>query len=122
MKKPLTDAELLELREAFDLFDDDKTGRLSAQNLETLARALGLQITKSDARARVRVEKTRRGDPHCGIDFGTACSVLERWVSPAMYHCTLLTEFSSLNAIPRGRSGRLFASSTGTGRGSRSGI
>jgi len=81
MKKTLTDAELLELREAFDLFDDDKTGRLSAQKLETLARALGLQITKFDARARVRAEKTRRGDPHCRIDFGTACSVLERWFS-----------------------------------------
>jgi len=64
MKKTLTDAELLELREAFDLFDDDKTGRLSAQNLETLARALGLQITKSDARARVRAEKNQaRGPP-----------------------------------------------------------
>eukprot|EP00629_Pelagomonadales_sp_RCC1024_P019355 CAMPEP_0119279338 /NCGR_PEP_ID=MMETSP1329-20130426/20615_1 /TAXON_ID=114041 /ORGANISM="Genus nov. species nov., Strain RCC1024" /LENGTH=146 /DNA_ID=CAMNT_0007279875 /DNA_START=44 /DNA_END=481 /DNA_ORIENTATION=- len=46
--KKLTEREQQELREAFDLFDHEKSGKLNLHEMKVLMRALGFQVKKKD--------------------------------------------------------------------------
>ncbi|GMH59654.1 hypothetical protein TrVE_jg12555 [Triparma verrucosa] len=44
----LTDDQMQELREAYDLFDSDKTGNIDLHELKVLMRALGFEVKKKE--------------------------------------------------------------------------
>ena len=44
--RELSDDAMQELREAFDLFDSDKTGSIDLHELKVLMRALGFEVKK----------------------------------------------------------------------------
>ena len=46
--KTLNEREQAELKEAFDLFDHEKSGKLNIHELKVLMRALGFQVKKRD--------------------------------------------------------------------------
>mmetsp|Transcript_2549 Transcript_2549/g.2514 ORF Transcript_2549/g.2514 Transcript_2549/m.2514 type:complete len:164 (-) Transcript_2549:146-637(-) len=47
-RSDLSDDQKLELREAFELFDADKTGSIDLHELKVLMRALGFDVKKAD--------------------------------------------------------------------------
>ncbi len=57
--KDLTDDQLTELREAYDLFDADKVGSIDLHELKVLMRALGFDVKKKDV-----VKLVHEADPH----------------------------------------------------------
>ena len=55
----LTDDQMQELREAYDLFDSDKTGNIDLHELKVLMRALGFEVKKKEV---VSVKGVEGGD------------------------------------------------------------
>jgi len=65
-KDDLTDEQIAEFREAFDLFDKDGNGNITIQELETVMRSLGQTPTKDELAVMIReVDKDGNGE----IDF-----------------------------------------------------
>ena len=67
----LEEAERRELREAFDLFDSEKKGKLSVYEVKVLMRALGFEV--STAEVRDLVDKFQNGD---FVDFPVLCDLM----------------------------------------------
>mmetsp|Transcript_11785 Transcript_11785/g.43910 ORF Transcript_11785/g.43910 Transcript_11785/m.43910 type:complete len:173 (-) Transcript_11785:36-554(-) len=59
VRPELTDDQKQELREAFELFDSDKTGTIDLHELKVLMRALGFDIRKQDV-----LKLVHEVDPH----------------------------------------------------------
>ena len=64
--RELSDDAMQELREAFDLFDSDKTGSIDLHELKVLMRALGFEVKK-----KVGKMEWRSG---LGKNLGRGCS------------------------------------------------
>jgi len=56
---PVTEEELREIREAFDLFDADKTGTIDYHEFKVAVRALGFPAKKAELRTMIREEDPR---------------------------------------------------------------
>merc|ERR1711959_679609 len=64
--KGLTDGQIQEIREAFDLFDTDGSGTIDAKELKVAMRALGLDAKKDEIRRMINdIDKDGSGT----IDF-----------------------------------------------------
>merc|ERR1712227_347565 len=65
-QKGLTDDQIQEIREAFDLFDTDGSGTIDAKELKVAMRALGLDAKKDEIRRMINdIDKDGSGT----IDF-----------------------------------------------------
>eukprot|EP00586_Coscinodiscus_wailesii_P001112 CAMPEP_0172481666 /NCGR_PEP_ID=MMETSP1066-20121228/7717_1 /TAXON_ID=671091 /ORGANISM="Coscinodiscus wailesii, Strain CCMP2513" /LENGTH=171 /DNA_ID=CAMNT_0013244189 /DNA_START=265 /DNA_END=780 /DNA_ORIENTATION=+ len=74
--RPLAPSDLLELRESFEIFDDEKTGRITTHSLKIMARALGFRVTRDKIMECADDAKRRRNDAEPGVDFATVCDVM----------------------------------------------
>jgi centrin-1 len=58
----ITDEQRQEIKEAFDLFDTDGTGRIDAKELKVALRALGFEPKREELRAMLlEIDKTGSG-------------------------------------------------------------
>lgn len=65
-KQELSEEQLQELREAFDLFDTDGSGSIDVKELKVAMRALGFQVKKEEVRKMIAdIDK----DGNESIDF-----------------------------------------------------
>ena len=76
----LTEEQKQEIREAFDLFDTDKTGSIDYHELKVAIRALGFDIKKEEVR-RIMAEVDREGTGT--IEFPEFLSISPSAFSPA---------------------------------------
>ena len=68
----LTDDQLTELKEAFELFDTEKTGSIDYHELKVCMRALGFPVTKEEVREIIK----RLGGGHGRIQYDDYIDVL----------------------------------------------
>lgn len=73
--KDLSGAEVQELRDVFDAFDADRSGRISAEELSSAMQQMQLPVERGKLVA-LMGEADTNGDQH--IDFGEFLSVVER--------------------------------------------
>ena len=71
--KSLNEREQAELKEAFDLFDHEKSGKLNIHELKVLMRALGFQVKKRDVVKCIHdIEPTNEGH----VDFALYAQIM----------------------------------------------
>lgn len=63
----LTEEQKAEIREAFDLFDAEKTGKLDYYELKTAMRALGFPVRKAEVQALIK-DNDRDGSDRIAYD------------------------------------------------------
>ena len=73
----LTDDQLTELKEAFELFDTEKTGSIDYHELKVCMRALGFPVTKEEVREIIK----RLGGGHGRIQYDDYIDVLTKKIS-----------------------------------------
>uniref|UniRef100_A0A0G4G1J2 EF-hand domain-containing protein n=1 Tax=Chromera velia CCMP2878 TaxID=1169474 RepID=A0A0G4G1J2_9ALVE len=72
-KMGLSEEQIEELREAFNLFDTDQSGAIDARELKAAMRALGFDVKKEDVR-KMMAEIGK--DPTAAISFEDFCEIM----------------------------------------------
>merc|ERR1712093_138473 len=76
----LSDSDIQEFREIFNLIDTDNSGRISANELGQLVESVGMRLSPEELNQMVlELDKDNSGD----IDFTEFCATMSRDINPA---------------------------------------
>lgn len=75
-KSALTEEDMEELREAFNLFDTDGSGSIDVRELKAAMRALGFAVKKAEIRAMLEENGVRLDETGGTIDFSSFVEIM----------------------------------------------
>jgi len=78
--KEIPSETVAEWREAFDIMDKSKTGKISVNDISQFLEQLGLGSDHQEAEAKDIIGSVTGGDPSKEVDFDSFCSMMRDWV------------------------------------------
>jgi Ca2+-binding EF-hand superfamily protein len=93
-QRALTDEELQEIREAFELFDADESQTIDADELEVAAKALGFEMTKKEITSAIAAQNS--------VDFAAFSELMGRKIRERDPTAELRRAFDLLDSTRKG--------------------
>eukprot|EP00922_Rhytidocystis_sp_ex-Travisia-forbesii_P015395 GHVS01022958.1.p1 GENE.GHVS01022958.1~~GHVS01022958.1.p1 ORF type:complete len:165 (+),score=28.37 GHVS01022958.1:181-675(+) len=97
-RNELSDDQKAEIKEAFDLFDTDKTGNIDYHELKVAMRALGFEVKKADVQELMKeYDKGNTGfidyNDFSEISKGRCANMCVGYTCAFMYRCACVCEY-----------------------------